>query len=612
MQSSSTTSTTPAEKHALSIDATEVTKEVVFSSRQVQFHSGKAVPIHCKLPFISLEGELCWLNGLFLVIQADIPFLLFSPNVDLSSTATEHSMEELSQMEHVLVLPLKRTLCSIQQDNCLEFILEGGQLGPCVYFGQPNELAELLNVLTETFYFCLFREDDSSRFFIREEREWLEPLLNDFGLNEEETLDTNTTIQADNIIAKGVFEKGKKRFLVLPMEVAEKLANIARITREARDELIERLQRSHSEDTSELSLEQLQKCMWSIDKETISYASRTIENEEDLPTYFKEESESIASVSLETWHSYLDSEGRIRYPLALQYSIFRGGCSESVRKEIWPFLLQVFPWSSTLEERRQILEELTRKYNILKSQWGTIFPEQEMNYKEFRERKDLIEKDVIRTDRNVSIFQDNDSSATRDMKEILLTYSFYHFDIGYCQGMSDMLAPIMYVFYSSSEENRHVLSFWCFCGLMQRIQSHFQKDQQGMRTELTRLKQIMSAVDKELATLLESKGSDYLFCFRWIFILFKREFPWKDLFRLWDVFFVDTFARQDLPLFVTAGLLTLHRERIIHEKMEFDDLIRYIHDMSMRIDIHLALNKGRELQQRYYRRRNTKATTLAE
>lgn len=54
-------------------------------------------------------------------------------------------------------------------------------------------------------------------------------------------------------------------------------------------------------------------------------------------------------------------------------------------------------------------------------------------------------------------------------------------------------------------------------------------------------------------------------------------------------------------MFVAAGLLILHRERIIREQMRFDDLIRYIHDMSLRIDIHLAIRKGIELQQRYYR-----------
>lgn len=31
------------------------------------------------------------------------------------------------------------------------------------------------------------------------------------------------------------------------------------------------------------------------------------------------------------------------------------------------------------------------------------------------------------------------------MRRILLTYVMFNFDLGYCQGMSDLLSPLMYV-----------------------------------------------------------------------------------------------------------------------------------------------------------------------
>jgi hypothetical protein len=323
---------------------------------------------------------------------------------------------------------------------------------------------------------------------------------------------------------------------------------------------------------------------------------------------------SFHPLNWDTFSSYRDGEGRILYSTVLEYVVFRSTCHCcKVRRHVWPYLLRVFPWNSDWEQRKAILDEKTRQYRLLKSQWQNILPEQEQQFRAFRERRDLIEKDVVRTDRNISIYEDNNSIATQKMKEILLTYSFYNFDVGYCQGMSDILSPILFVFYSCKEEQMEedeVVVFWCFCGLMERIQSNFCVDQFGMSKQLAKLKHIVQVFDSTLANWLATTSPEYLFCFRWLLVLFKREFVLEDVLKLWDVFFCETFAKRDLHLFVAAGLLILHRERIIREQMRFDDLIRYIHDMSLRIDIHLAIRKGIELQQRYYR--NKTSTTENE
>ena len=48
-----------------------------------------------------------------------------------------------------------------------------------------------------------------------------------------------------------------------------------------------------------------------------------------------------------------------------------------------------------------------------------------------------------------------------------MTYVMFNFDLGYVQGMSDLLAPIMVVM------NDEVDSFWCFVGYMAKIESNF-------------------------------------------------------------------------------------------------------------------------------------------
>ena len=52
-----------------------------------------------------------------------------------------------------------------------------------------------------------------------------------------------------------------------------------------------------------------------------------------------------------------------------------------------------------------------------------------------------------------------------------MTYVMYNFDLGYVQGMSDLLSPILFVM------KNEVDAFWCFVGFMDRVASNFEFDQ---------------------------------------------------------------------------------------------------------------------------------------
>lgn len=79
-----------------------------------------------------------------------------------------------------------------------------------------------------------------------------------------------------------------------------------------------------------------------------------------------------------------------------------------------------------------------------------------------------MEKDVHRTDRSHPFFSGDESSEhLAQLRAILLTYCMYNFDLGYCQGMSDLAAPILVVMQNEAD------AFWCFVALMERMQSNF-------------------------------------------------------------------------------------------------------------------------------------------
>ena len=76
------------------------------------------------------------------------------------------------------------------------------------------------------------------------------------------------------------------------------------------------------------------------------------------------------------WETHFDSEGRVCRVKELQDRIFGGGCQADLRQEVWPFLLNVYPWNSTLEERAAIMEQKKKEYEVLRNQWKSITPAQ--------------------------------------------------------------------------------------------------------------------------------------------------------------------------------------------------------------------------------------------
>jgi TBC1 domain family member 15 len=72
-------------------------------------------------------------------------------------------------------------------------------------------------------------------------------------------------------------------------------------------------------------------------------------------------------------------------------------------------------------------------------------------------------KDVNRTDRNCEYFAGEDNPHLDTLNNILMSYMMYNFDLGYVQGMSDLLSPILMLM------NNEPDAFWCFAGFMDKV-----------------------------------------------------------------------------------------------------------------------------------------------
>ena len=209
---------------------------------------------------------------------------------------------------------------------------------------------------------------------------------------------------------------------------------------------------------------------------------------------------------------------------------------------------------------------------------------------QFRDRRQRIDKDVVRTDRGQAMFAEEEGEGLRRLRSMLLTYTFYNFDLSYCQGMSDLAAPLLLVMQDEVE------AFWCLQQLMERMEANFHKDQNGMHRQLQMLQALCRQLDSELLAYLESKDcSNFYFCFRWVLIQFKREFTAEDTMRLWEACWAA--KDQHLHLFVAIGILRKHKRRMMEEQMEFDEVLHLVNGLALQIDCVEALKDADYLSQ---------------
>ncbi|XP_034165904.1 TBC1 domain family member 17 isoform X1 [Pangasianodon hypophthalmus] len=289
---------------------------------------------------------------------------------------------------------------------------------------------------------------------------------------------------------------------------------------------------------------------------------------------------------LDDWQQFLDSDGRVTNPQKVKELVFRGGIVPSLRKEVWKFLLGFYPWNSTAKEREDIVRTKTDEYFRMKVQWKSISEEQEMRNSLLRGYRSLIERDVNRTDRQNPFFSGNENPGLMLMNDVLMTYCMYNFDLGYVQGMSDLLAPLLFV------TQNEVESFWCLTGFMELVHQNFEESQEAMKQQLLQLSLLLRALDPELCDYLDSQDSGSLcFCFRWLLIWYKREFSFEDILHLWEVLWT-RLPCANFHLLMACAILESQRGELIGSNHDFNTILKHINELTMKLDLQMMLREA--------------------
>uniref|UniRef100_H3DEM2 Small G protein signaling modulator 1 n=1 Tax=Tetraodon nigroviridis TaxID=99883 RepID=H3DEM2_TETNG len=125
-----------------------------------------------------------------------------------------------------------------------------------------------------------------------------------------------------------------------------------------------------------------------------------------------------------------------------------------------------------------------------------------------------IEKDVQRCDRNYCYFT---AANLEKLRNVMCSYIWRHLDIGYVQGMCDLLAPLLVVL------DDEAIAFSCFSELMKRMNQNFPHGG-AMDTHFANMRSLIQILDSELFELMHQNGdyTHFYFCYRWFLLDFKR------------------------------------------------------------------------------------------
>ncbi|XP_059921450.1 small G protein signaling modulator 1 isoform X4 [Gadus macrocephalus] len=329
--------------------------------------------------------------------------------------------------------------------------------------------------------------------------------------------------------------------------------------------------------------------------------------------------------------------------------VYFGGVEPSLRKEVWPFLLGHYQFSMSEPERKEVDDQVKAGYQRTMGEWlgceaivrerekeqhaaaiakcsgasvdsssqplvhrdSTLSNESSQSCSSDQqslarlqsdsssstqqELLDLytlnlhrIDKDVQRCDRNYIYF----SPANLDkLRNIMCSYIWRHLEVGYVQGMCDLLAPLLVIL------DDEAMAFSCFTQLMKRMNHNFPHGG-AMDTHFANMRSLIQILDSELFELMHQNGdyTHFYFCYRWFLLDFKRELVYDDVFSVWETIWVAKYASSGhFVLFIALALVEIYRDIILENNMDFTDIIKFFNEMAEHHNIKQVLPLAREL-----------------
>ncbi|XP_022758461.1 TBC1 domain family member 15-like isoform X2 [Durio zibethinus] len=377
------------------------------------------------------------------------------------------------------------------------------------------------------------------------------------------------------------------------------------------------------------------------------------------------------TLSARRWHAAFSEDGHLDIAKVLR-RIQRGGIHPSIKGLVWEFLLGCFDPNSSFEDRNQLRQQRRERYGMWKTECQNMVPVigsgkfittpiitdngqpievegcnvtsavSDKKVAQWMLSLHQIGLDVVRTDRAL-LFYENETNQAK-LWDILAIYSWVDDDICYVQGMNDICSPMVILLEDEAD------AFWCFERAMRRLRENFRCNTTsiGVQSQLSTLSQVIKTVDPKLHQHLEElDGGEYLFAFRMLMVLFRREFSFVDALYLWEVMWAmeynpNIFSSYELPdatidsstaltldqkllkqygkfqrknvqngqteknsalaVFLVASVLETKNKRILKEAKGLDDVVTILGDITGNLDAKKACKEALKIQDKYLKK----------
>ncbi|XP_064378931.1 TBC1 domain family member 16 isoform X2 [Dromaius novaehollandiae] len=306
------------------------------------------------------------------------------------------------------------------------------------------------------------------------------------------------------------------------------------------------------------------------------------------------EENAYKRLDVSAWLHHLNESGQVEEEYKLQKAIFFGGIDISIRGEVWPFLLHYYSYESTSEEREALRMQKRKEYFEIQEKRLSMTPDEHKDF--WRKVQFTVDKDVVRTDRSNQFFRGEGNPNVETMRRILLNYAVFNPTIGYSQGMSDLVAPILAEVLDESD------TFWCFVGLMQNTIFFSSPRDEDMEKQLMYLRELLRLMHPRFYQHLLSLGEDglqMLFCHRWILLCFKREFPDAEALRMWEACWAH-YQTDYFHLFICVAIVVIYGDDVIEQQLATDQMLLHFGNLAMHMNGELVLRKARSLLYQFH------------
>ena len=294
--------------------------------------------------------------------------------------------------------------------------------------------------------------------------------------------------------------------------------------------------------------------------------------------------------------------------------ILLNGIPESLpclRPLIWKSLIGFFPlkeldkWKDIETQKKLAYQNIIEKY---KNYLDNITDDKNKKIIE------QINRDLPRTRFDVPFFEDKNKNNEKEknydvLRRILFFYSKEHEELGYVQGMTEIIANIFYIFSKDdnpfTKEYAEIDSYFIYEKLMEEIKQIFQLEKENfsetfINLQIKQIKKILKKIEPDLLNYFEYIGLEIKnFVIRWILVLFAQEFTIDVTVNFWDRVFTQK-DKLKFICYISVAIIKSNKELIM--SLDLEGVMKWalqLQNKMNEIDITNIVKLALDIQKKY-------------